>query len=374
MSANPARRALLAITAIGGVLALAVAAVPANAADVDRTASRVADRTRLTAPRVADRADGRVGVACCATAITERPPSAGPSPLQAFAREQWLRAEQVAGGGPASVDRAEARIRAAVLGAGRRTGVLTGVARGAGGRSVAGACVTATGPTGSTTARSRADGRYVLAGLTAGQYALRISNCGSAAGASGSEATTALWPGLPARVALGSGQVKSLPAVTLLPAGGLAAVVRSASPSASRAGTGGISGRVTGNGKPLQGICVAAWRAGGGSGRGAATSRTGRYRITGIQPGRYQVQFTTGCGSSGNWLSQWYPGITTPFPSPKATVIRVRAGKTRTGIDARMKPGGAISGVVRSRSGKRLRGICIEILGRAHGGFEGLGF
>jgi len=83
------------------------------------------------------------------------------------------------------------------------------------------------------------------------------------------------------------------------------------------------------------------------------------------------VQFTTGCGSAGNWLSQWYLGITTPFDSPKATVIRVRAGKTKTGIDASLKLGGQIGGTVRSKSGAALPGICVTIFGRVRGGFVG---
>ena len=105
------------------------------------------------------------------------------------------------------------------------------------------------------------------------------------------------------------------------------------------------------------------------------TLKTGKYRITGLQPGRYQVKFTTalGCGNKGNWLDQWYPGITTPFPSPKAVAIRVRAGKAKTGIDARLKLGGEIRGIVRTRSGKPLPGICVDIQGRVSGGFEGFG-
>jgi len=206
--------------------------------------------------------------------------------------------------------------------------------------------------------------------LPPGEYELRVSECASAPAGAGFTPSTALWPGLPARVTLSAGQVRTLPPALLLSASGLAPALRLTG-GANRASTGGIAGRVTGKGHPLQGICADAFRVGGGGGRGAATPKTGRYRISGLEPGRYQVQFTTGCGSTGNWLSQWYLGITTPFDSPKATVIRVRAGKTKTGIDASLKLGGQIGGTVRSRSGAALPGICVTIFGRVRGGFVG---
>ena len=83
---------------------------------------------------------------------------------------------------------------------------------------------------------------------------------------------------------------------------------------------------------------------------------------------------SAGCGNRRNWLDQWYPGINSPFPTAKTVVIRVRAGKTKTGIDAHMKLGGEISGTVRTRGGTPLSGICVEIRGRVHGGFVGFGF
>src|SRR5262249_52350683 len=243
-------------------------------------------------------------------------------------------------------------IRAANSGAAhQRASMLTGVVRGLGGRPLRGAGITATGPSRTVVARSRTDGQYILAGLSPGQYTLRASDCA----ASGSPTTTS-WPGLPAPVMLGSAQVRTMPPVSVVPATARMIQARSA---ANQAATGSISGRVTGGGHPLQGICAVAYRGGGGSGGSAVTSKTGKYRITGLHRGRYQVQFTVGCGNKANWLDQWYPYITTPFFLPsKAAIIRVRAGTSKTGIDARMKLGGAISGTVRTRSGRPLRGIC----------------
>src|SRR5262249_53761355 len=156
---------------------------------------------------------------------------------------------------------------------------------------VAGACVTATGPSGSVVRRSGADGRYVLPGLPAGQYTQRIIDCAGLA-RPGTSAQLALWPGLPTKVKLGSGQVRTLPAAMLRSAGTAAASLQRPDAAPGLASTGGISGQVTGKGHPLQGVCVAADRPGGGSSsRSAKTSRTGRYRITGLQPGRYNVRF-----------------------------------------------------------------------------------
>jgi hypothetical protein len=152
----------------------------------------------------------------------------------------------------AASSRADGGIMSSAIGAASRAdGALTGVVRGPGGRPVAGACVTATGPSGTVLARSRAQGRYILPGLPSGQYALNISNC-----VSSTALRTYIWPRLRAKVAIGLGQVKALPAVTAYPADAAPAVRSSASPS--QAGTGGISGRVTGRGHPLKEICAVA--------------------------------------------------------------------------------------------------------------------
>jgi hypothetical protein len=364
---NPARRALTAIAAFACLSTVGLAAVPASAASAGRLSPANA---QATGP-----AGSHVRAACCATAGAERPPSARLPLLPALARLQWLRALEATQTVPAAAARAAANIRAAALGAERqRPGALTGVVRGADGVPVAGACVTATGPSGSLVRRSGSDGRYMLAGLPVGQYTLRVSDCAGPARTEGSPAKLALWPGLPTKVMLGSGQVRTLPAVMLRPAGAAAASLQRQAAAPGRATTGGISGRVTGKGNSLQGVCVVADRVGGGFGRSAETSSTGRYRITGLQPGRYNVQFGEAFCGKGNWLSQWYPGITTPFPTSKAAAIRVTAGKTKTGIDANMKLGGQIGGTVRAKSGTLLPGICLTIQGRVHGGFVGYGF
>ena len=123
---------------------------------------------------------------------------------------------------------------------------LTGVVHGLDGRPVPGACVTASGPFGAVTARSRADGRYVLPGLHPGQYSVRVSDCASTSRSASASPMSFLWPGLQAQVALGSGQVRALPPVTVLPAASRMARERRVGSAAGRAGTGSISGVVTG--------------------------------------------------------------------------------------------------------------------------------
>ncbi len=89
-----------------------------------------------------------------------------------------------------------------------------------------------------------------------------------------------------------------------------------------------------------------------------------------VPAGRYQVEFAGafGCHNPGNWLSQWYRGVTSPFPN-RGVVVRVASGKVTRGIDASLRRGAQISGLVTSRAGKPLRGICVTVQGRVAGGF-----
>lgn len=355
-------RISVAIATLGGMLASGLAALPAQVQPTARTAAHSGHRAGLQSGPVSMRP-------------IPGPLAARQAVALAVARERWLHSHDGGQTGAAAI--AAAGLGAVDLEAGiRRMSTLTGVVHGLGGRPVPGACVTASGPSGAVTTRSRADGRYVLPGLHPGRYAVRVSDCASTPRSASASPMSFLWPGLQAQVELGSGQVRTLPPVTVLPAASRMAPARRVGSTASRAGTGSISGVVIGGGHPLTGVCAVAEHFGGGLGRSAVTSKTGRYRITGLPTGRYLVQFTTefGCGNTGNWLSQWYPGITTPFPSPKAAAVRVRAGRTKAGIDARMKLGGQISGTVRTRSGRALPGICVEVQGRVTGGFVGIEF
>lgn len=348
-------RKSIVIAVLGGLVSGSFAALPAHARTMtDATGSRAGQREVARS--------GPAGLVAVPQQV-----AAHQAVALALARQSRMRGRLNSQTAAAAIAAGMASAKSGAIH--ERASTLTGVVRGLGGRPLPGACVTATGPAGNVVARSRTDGRYILAGLNPGRYTLRASKCT----ATGSPTIT-VWPGLPARVTLGTAQVMTMPPVSVLP--GAARTIQ-AGAAVSQASTGSIAGRVTGGGHPLLGICAVAYRVGGGSGDSAVSSRTGKYRITGLQRGRYQVQFTTSlaCGNKANWLDQWYPFITTPFfQPPKAAIIRVRAGTTKSGIDARMKLGGAISGTVRTRSGTPLLGICVDIEGRVKGGFVGFGF
>jgi len=269
---------------------------------------------------------------------------------------------------------------------------------------LAGVCVHATAAPGSVLTVSQPDGRYVLAGLRPGRYLLHFVDCAqpgryldqwsggvptpgqaeawqvradqaATMGVGPGQAVTATaGSGRAATVAVGAGQVRTLAPVTLQPANPAAVPVpgtssRPAAP-ADLAGTGRISGLVTGKSRPLRHICVQAYPLRGSTVLGAETSSHGSYTIRGLRPGRYQVEFAdSGCRSTGNWLTQWYRGLTTPYQPPQATTIRVPAGQAVRGIDASLTLGGEITGTVTSRPGKSLGGICVEVDPTGDGGY-----
>jgi Carboxypeptidase regulatory-like domain len=296
----------------------------------------------------------------------------GPQPSgTAFfhAAGRWILANSAADPALAGNAAISAAARAAVARA--RRGILTGIVRRPDGRPLRGACVTATGPDGSTFAVSRADGRYLLPNLPAGQYSLRVRDCARPA-SSGSVLSNAAWPGLPARVTLLAGQIRTLPSVTMTVGDSALSAATKVRPAVTASSQGSIAGKVTGHGHALAGICAQALRVGGGQGRDAVTTKSGRYRITPLPVGRYYVEFAANqlCGNKLNWLDQWYPHLTSPFQPPQAAKVVVKAGKTTTGIDGSLELGGELAGTVRTKSGRALKGICIQVNGRIHGGYE----
>jgi hypothetical protein len=54
------------------------------------------------------------------------------------------------------------------------------------------------------------------------------------------------------------------------------------------------------------------------------------YQIAGVIPGRYHVEFSSGCGATG-YRIQWYHGAASRAGSAPVTVT---AGTTTPGIDA----------------------------------------
>ncbi len=101
---------------------------------------------------------------------------------------------------------------------------------------------------------------------------------------------------------------------------------------------GAIAGVVRGpGGSPLRGICAEAvpLAAGLGIPIGVTAAAGGSYRIGDLQPGRYKVMFTTGCGATG-FATRWYKNART---SRQATVITVSAATVTGGINATLPRG-----------------------------------
>lgn len=265
-------------------------------------------------------------------------------------------------------------------------GALTGSVIGFDGQQVAGACVTAVGAGRSVTAAAAPDGTFRLAGLPAGSYALEYRVCaGAGHSLTSPSGYLTTWSGgtstqnTAARVQVAAGQVRRVPVVMLRPANVAAAIAagrasvrrelsangRSLS-AAATAKTGKISGKVTGKGKALRGICVQVVPVRNGRGYAATTSKNGTYSVRHVAAGRYHVIFAAPfCPGQGNWLEQVYKdrnNISALFGN-NATAVSVRAGHKTAGINAHLRLGGEISGTVTGNSGARLRGICVAAEG-----------
>jgi hypothetical protein len=195
------------------------------------------------------------------------------------------------------------------------------------------------------------DGQFDMPGLEPGQYYVDLG-CGAPAGYAGQwfpDSATSTGADL---VSVAPGQTSGISAV-LQPAGS-------------------IRGVVTGkSGRPLSGVCVEVYDAKNGAPAGASllpplTGRGGGYDISGLPAGRYQVEFFP-CTSNLSYVALWYRG---QAAETSATAVRVRAGATTSGIDARLTIGGSISGRVSGADGKSLDNICVLALNEAKGLFD----
>jgi hypothetical protein len=94
---------------------------------------------------------------------------------------------------------------------------------------------------------------------------------------------------------------------------------------------GGITGTVTGPAAAaVTGACVRAVRLAAGSTPIIAISHGGRYSLVDLLPGRYKVEFSSGCGATG-YHTQWWKRARS---ERSAKVLRVTSGATITGVSA----------------------------------------
>jgi hypothetical protein len=278
--------------------------------------------------------------------------------------------------------------------------LLTGVARSATGRPLAGICVAAYGQAGGKGAVTRADGRFTISGLRPGRYQVQYRSCDGSARQYLPEwyggvfqrsqsrtvtvhgftlapvqalAPVTLYPAnstlgdLPGAVIpqRGSDEIASDPFGRLgtppsSPANLMKSLAARYLPRAGRSAQGGRPGKISGvvtspNGHGLQGICVEV--AGSTRFTVTVTGKDGAYRTPALPAGKYVMAFFADCGNTGNWLFQIYKGIYNPNKRP--TIVKIDAGRTTKHISVVMKEGGQISGTVTGSSGRKLSGICV---------------
>ena len=213
-----------------------------------------------------------------------------------------------------------------------RSGSIAGTITTAAGQPAQFACVTAisasTGLAGGDEVLSFG-GQYTIAGLAPGRYTVGAVSCG------GQNLAGSTHRGY---VTVRAGRTT----------GGVDFAL-------GRGGT--ITGRVTvrASGKPASDICVSAnpvslVPAELGYGGTAVTSRSGTYRIAGLNTGRYQMQIND-CSGSGETLAE----LTLP------RTVQVTQGRVTAGVNASLPPGATITGQVTGPGGAAVPGACVEL-------------
>lgn len=190
---------------------------------------------------------------------------------------------------------------------------------------------------------SDADGHYTVGGLPAGHVKIEF-------GPSGYEELLAQW-------AYGK---DSAATASLIPV--VAGQTTTGVNAAMREG-GKITGRITNakTHKPVEGACatvgVYSHRAGenGTQWPSACTGADGTYEIHGLPTGSYTVEFYD---PDGAWAWQFFPN---KGDRVQAAKLSVTAGTTLSGINAKLVPGGSITGVVTdSSTGQPAEGVCMD--------------
>jgi hypothetical protein len=224
-------------------------------------------------------------------------------------------------------------------------GTLTGKVTNADGQPLGGICVVAqSSGNGFAFARTHPDGTYTAKRVPPGNYDVEfipggaISDCGNKGNY------------LPVDENATVSSQATTTANATLPIGGI------------------IKGVVVDpHGTPLGGVCVFSTAALGGS---AVTEPDGSYQIRQLFTGDYFVGYEGGCGNRGSVAPLAYKSDPTFFDP---TTISVTAGKVTAGINARLRPGGTITGRVADHTGKPVSGVCLvaEAITGGGGGLNG---
>ena len=119
-----------------------------------------------------------------------------------------------------------------------------------------------------------------------------------------------------------------------------------------------LSGTVTdASGAPIASACVNAVDNEHANGSGAMTSVTGYYRMGGLPAASYRVEFRA-CDPAGeNWATEWWDDQDS---EATADPVVLATGEHRTGIDAALAPGAAITGVVTDEAAAPISSMCVQ--------------
>jgi hypothetical protein len=133
----------------------------------------------------------------------------------------------------------------------------------------------------------------------------------------------------------------------------LAVVALLVSAPLAHAATGSLSGTVTDrNGVPLANIAV---QAQGAEFASTTTDLTGKYNFAALLEGEYRVHFAA---FELRYIPQYYKEVAL---FSEATLVKVKEGEPKTGIDAKLHERGKISGTVKDTSGHPIGGVFVNV-------------
>jgi hypothetical protein len=118
-----------------------------------------------------------------------------------------------------------------------------------------------------------------------------------------------------------------------------------------------VTGRITtaSNGQAVPDACVEAIpvsvaAAKLGIGSFAITGRSGRYKMVGLRAGRYRIEIFPSCFGTAVNL----------HPVTLRHSVQVAQGQVRVGVNAAVRPGGSIAGLVTTADAAAVPGACVE--------------
>ena len=159
-------------------------------------------------------------------------------------------------------------------------------------------------------------GGYSITNLPAGKYFVFFNDPNCAEGIT--DLAPQWYPAAPTQAAASTVTVSAAATTTL--------------PSNTLPQDGAIAGTVSATGHgPLSGACVIVTSSLPGQPPVYSVSRgNGGYQVVGLAPGKYEVEFSSGCGATG-YKSQWWQDRNVPFG---VTLVPVTAAATTSGISA----------------------------------------